>query len=147
MKNYTRPYKTKKSRENDRKHRKTQYNSPKLIAFLCVMFLLSVIVSNYSPVLSMYFDPRNLIQIYLVWLIASSITSFLFYGYDKFEAKRDGYRIPENLLHLLALSGGFLGCALGMVFFHHKTRKTIFKAIIALAFLIHGLIFLYLHTS
>lgn len=93
------------------------------------------------------FDPCNPVPIYLVWLIASGIVSFLIYGYDKFKAVRGGYRIPENLLHLLALSGGFVGCALGMAVFHHKIRKTKFKAIIALAFLIHGLIALYLLMS
>jgi uncharacterized membrane protein YsdA (DUF1294 family) len=88
-----------------------------------------------------YFLP-NPLPLYLGWLIASGIFSFVVYGYDKFKAVRGGYRVPENQLHLLALSGGFLGCALGMALFRHKIRKTPFKVIIFLAFLIHGLIFL-----
>jgi uncharacterized membrane protein YsdA (DUF1294 family) len=90
-------------------------------------------------------DPDYLISLYLAWLLASGIISFLVYGYDKFKAVRGGYRVPENQLHLLALSGGFLGCALGMAVFRHKIRKTIFKAVIASAFFLHGFfLFLFL---
>jgi uncharacterized membrane protein YsdA (DUF1294 family) len=89
-------------------------------------------------------DPRNLIPIYLAWLISCSFLSFLFYGYDKIKAIRGGFRTSENVLHLLALSGGFVGCALGMALFRHKLRKKKIKIIIFLAFSIHGFIFLYL---
>ena len=92
-------------------------------------------------------DPHNPISIYVAWLIFSGFISFLFYGYDKIKAIIGGHRIPENLLHLLALSGGFLGCALGMALFRHKIKKTKFKVIIFLAFSIHILIFLYLLSS
>jgi uncharacterized membrane protein YsdA (DUF1294 family) len=88
----------------------------------------------------------NFLPLYLAWLVVSGITSFFVYGYDKFKAVRGGYRVPENLLHLFALSGGFVGCALGMIVFRHKIRKLRFTAIIALAFLIHGLIVLYLQV-
>jgi uncharacterized membrane protein YsdA (DUF1294 family) len=84
------------------------------------------------------FDPDYLIPLYLAWLLASGIISFVIYGYDKFKAVRGGYRVPENLLHVLALSGGFLGSALGMAVFRHKIRKTMFKAVIASAFFLHG---------
>ena len=92
-------------------------------------------------------DPHNPISIYLAWVIFSGLISFLFYGYDKIKAVMGGFRISENVLHLLALSGGFLGCALGMALFRHKIKKTKFKAIIFLAFSIHILIFLYLLSS
>jgi uncharacterized membrane protein YsdA (DUF1294 family) len=90
---------------------------------------------------------HNPILIYIAWLIANGFISFLFYGYDKIKAIRGGFRISENALHLLALSGGFLGCFMGMALFRHKIRKRKFKAIIFLAFLIHCLILLYLLSS
>ena len=92
-------------------------------------------------------DLHNPIAVYMVWLIGTGIVSFFVYGYDKFKAVRGGYRIPEKLLHLLALLGGFLGCVLGMALFHHKTRKTLFKTVIVIAFLLHGFVFIYLFTS
>ena len=88
--------------------------------------------------------PHNPISIYVAWLIFSGLIAFLFYGYDKIKAVMGGFRKSENVLHLLALSGGFFGCALGMALFRHKIRKKKFKAIIFLAFSIHCLIFMYL---
>ena len=88
-----------------------------------------------------YLVQSNIQLIYLGWVIASGIFSFFVYGYDKLQAVRGGYRVPEYLLHLLALSGGFLGCAFGMVIFHHKVRKWYFKAVIILATLLHCFIY------
>ena len=47
-------------------------------------------------------------QIYLVWLAAASVVTFILYGYDKAQAKRNGRRVPEKYLHWLAFLGIFL---------------------------------------
>ena len=111
-----------------------------LYAIFGSILIFAIILGLFFPDI----DPDKPIPIYLAWLISCGITSFLFYGYDKIKAVRGGFRIPENVFHLLALLGGFLGCALGMVLFRHKIKKKKFKAIILLAFSIHGLIFFYL---
>ena len=51
----------------------------------------------------------------------------LFYGYDKHQAGNNGFRIPEIVLHLLALIGGSPGALLGQILFRHKTRKVKFS--------------------
>ena len=61
-----------------------------------------------------------------IWLGAWSITAFIFYGYDKMQAKRGAWRVPEIVLYGTALVGGFVGAILGMVVFRHKTAKTQF---------------------
>jgi len=76
-------------------------------------------------------------QIYLIWLSAVSIITFFFYGYDKLQAKRNGWRVPEKYLHWLALSGGFAGGWLGRSVFRHKTRKRIFLLILIISTIIH----------
>ena len=76
-------------------------------------------------------------QIYLVWLAAVSIITFIFYGYDKAQAKKNGPRVPEKYLHWLALSGGFAGGWLGRFIFRHKTRKGTFLFILIISTLIH----------
>ena len=76
-------------------------------------------------------------QIYLVWLAAASIITFIFYGYDKIQAKRNGRRVPEKYLHWLALSGGFPGGWLGRSVFRHKTRKRIFLFVLVISTIIH----------
>jgi uncharacterized membrane protein YsdA (DUF1294 family) len=74
---------------------------------------------------------------FVIWLVAISIITFLMYGYDKSQAQRDGWRVPENVLHGLALAGGFLGGWLGRAVFHHKTRKPIFTVVLAISTVIY----------
>ena len=56
------------------------------------------------------------------WLLAASVVTFIFYAYDKISAKAGMGRIPEILLHLLSLAGGFTGALLGMLVFRHKSN-------------------------
>lgn len=59
---------------------------------------------------------------YWNWIIATSSIAFVFYGYDKVSAKAGAGRIPEMILHLVALAGGFVGALLGMLVFRHKSN-------------------------
>lgn len=59
---------------------------------------------------------------YWNWLIAASVVAFLLYAYDKISSKAGGGRIPEMLLHLVSLAGGFAGALLGMLVFRHKSN-------------------------
>jgi len=65
-----------------------------------------------------------------VLLFAIPLTSinFLLFGYDKFQAKRNGWRIPERVLLGLTILGGGIGGLAGMLVFRHKTRKNVFLA-------------------
>jgi len=80
-------------------------------------------------------------SVYFVWITALSLTTFLLYGLDKLEAARHGqaakHRVPENLLHLLALLGGFPGGWLGMFVFWHKIRKLSFWVVLVMSTLLH----------
>ena len=68
-----------------------------------------------------------------IWLAAVNLLTFVAYGYDKAQARSDGMRIPEIVLHILAIAGGFVGGWIGMFAFRPKTRKPIFKVILALS--------------
>ena len=78
-------------------------------------------------------------------LIFFNIAVFLLYGKDKQLARRRAYRIPERTLLLCAFFGGSAGALLGMLVFHHKTRKTKFMVLVPLFLIVHLLtgIFLY----
>jgi uncharacterized membrane protein YsdA (DUF1294 family) len=61
------------------------------------------------------------------WLVAVNATAFGYYGLDKARARRGGRRVPELVLHGLALLGGSLGAFAGMRLFRHKTVKGRFR--------------------
>jgi uncharacterized membrane protein YsdA (DUF1294 family) len=82
---------------------------------------------------------------YWMWLVALSVITWALYGFDKAQAKRGGLRVPEIVLHGLALLGGFPGGWIGRGMFHHKTRKPIFTVVLAASTLLHGGIIVYLY--
>ena len=81
---------------------------------------------------------------YWAWWTGSSIVTFLLYGFDKIQAQRESSRVPELVLHLLALAGGVAGAWLGRIIFRHKTRHFIFTVVLVLAALLHGALLLWL---
>jgi uncharacterized membrane protein YsdA (DUF1294 family) len=60
-------------------------------------------------------------SLYLDWLIAGTVTTFLFYAIDKAQARRNGWRVPEVVLQGMVLAGGVIGGWLGMLVLRHKT--------------------------
>ncbi len=63
----------------------------------------------------------------IIYLIIINIITFITYGIDKAKARKGAWRIPEKTLISLAVAGGSIGAVAGMSFFHHKTRKPLFK--------------------
>lgn len=60
------------------------------------------------------------------YLLFMTVISFLIFGADKFQAKNNHSRIPENMLLFITFLGGTLGSVLGMLVFKHKTSKRSF---------------------
>ena len=81
--------------------------------------LAVTLIAGLSCLLS-YLIGMNLLY---ACLICINLITLLLYGYDKYQARNNGFRIPEMGLHLLALIGGSPGALLGQIFFRHKTRK------------------------
>lgn len=61
------------------------------------------------------------------YYFAINIIAFFVMYLDKRRAINGLWRIPENLLFLVALIGGAVGSYLGMLCFRHKTRKFSFR--------------------
>ena len=76
------------------------------------------------------------------YLVINGITFFV-WGFDKFRAKLQQWRIPENTLYALIILGGGVGALLGMTIFRHKTRKPKFKVISVVSIIVHIVIFFY----
>ncbi len=104
-------------------------NRPSLIAAVVVGFALFALLwlwLQWSP--------------FLAWVVGWSVPTFALYGIDKRQAMSDGWRIPEALLHAMALAGGVIGAWAGRLVFRHKTRKPIFLVVLVVASLIWGAI-------
>lgn len=63
------------------------------------------------------------------YLIIINVFSLIICYYDKLSAIKNKYRISEKLLLLASLLGGTFGFILGMILFHHKTKKLKFKVL------------------
>lgn len=62
----------------------------------------------------------------LAYLFMINIVSLTVYGSDKHRAVKDKWRVPEQVLIMLAVLGGSIGALAAMLFFHHKTKKPLF---------------------
>jgi uncharacterized membrane protein YsdA (DUF1294 family) len=66
------------------------------------------------------------------YFLLVNLASFIPMGVDKASAIRNESRIPEKWFFTISMVGGAFGVFLGMIFFHHKTRKTYFGFIVTL---------------
>ena len=90
-------------------------NKPKKYFLVLAVILIAILSSIIT-----YLVKGNLLYAYITSI---NLITLLFYGYDKYQARTNGFRIPETVLHLLALTGGSPGALLGQILFRHKTRK------------------------
>jgi uncharacterized membrane protein YsdA (DUF1294 family) len=74
----------------------------------------------------------------LAWIAAWSIPTFAIYAIDKAQAGRGGWRVPEWLLHALALGGGVVGAWVGRLALRHKTQKPLFLMVLVAASVLWG---------
>ena len=80
-----------------------------------------------------------LIRYYLV----INLITFLVWGFDKWRAQNQQWRVSERILFSLIIIGGAFGALGGMQIFRHKTRKNMFWIIGILAAVIHTAILIY----
>ncbi|KAF2281204.1 DUF1294-domain-containing protein [Westerdykella ornata] len=88
-----------------------------LISILCSAFCL----------FRLYLRTGSLLPLIYTCLISG--VTFLFYGYDKMQARNLEWRVKETTLHMLELAGGWPGALVGQHYFQHKTRKTGFMVV------------------
>ena len=80
-------------------------------------------------------------QLWLIILavdvVVMSVLTLGFYAWDKRQAKKQGWRVPEKRLHLLSLLGGWPGALLGQRWLRHKSIKTRFRIVFWLTVVLH----------
>lgn len=85
-------------------------------------------------------------KIYLIFILAMSITTFILYAVDKAKAKKGAWRIKEATLLLFSFFGGALGGYIGMLSLRHKTKHWYFMVINTFSLAIHLALGYYLLT-
>lgn len=60
--------------------------------------------------------------------VGASILAFAVYGIDKFAAVSDSWRIPEHVLLLIGLLGGWPGAIVAQQVMRHKSSKASFRS-------------------
>lgn len=88
-----------------------------LIVLLFVGFVTGLVYAGKLPL--------AVLEVYL----AASLIAFAAYSWDKSAARNQQWRIPENILHLLALIGGWPGALLAQQRLRHKTKKMPFLVV------------------
>ena len=76
----------------------------------------------------------------LGYLAFVSVLTLIVYRSDKQRAPRDMWRIPESVLHLLELAGGWAAAFLSQRIFRHKIAKYSFQFTFWLIGILHNLI-------
>ncbi|MCO6413344.1 MAG: cold shock and DUF1294 domain-containing protein [Thiogranum sp.] len=86
--------------------------------------------------------PPLLLAVYMV----ASLLTFIAYAVDKSAARKGAWRISENTLHLLALTGGWPGALAAQHSLRHKSKKQSFRSVFWLTVLVNCGIFIWLLT-
>jgi uncharacterized membrane protein YsdA (DUF1294 family) len=76
----------------------------------------------------------------VAWMVGCSVPAFAMYGIDKRQAQSGGWRVPEIVLHGLALVGGVVGAWAGRAVFHHKTQHVVFTVVLVAASILWAVI-------
>ena len=76
----------------------------------------------------------------LVYVLSINLISFLAFGFDKYKANRDKWRLKNDFLLGLSFIGGAIGGLIGMKVFRHKTKKSYYKMGLPLMILMHILL-------
>jgi len=72
----------------------------------------------------------------------ASLVTFLLYRHDKQRARDKGWRVPERVLHLGELLGGWPGALIAQQRFRHKTVKLSFRLVFFAIVALHQLLWL-----
>jgi len=72
----------------------------------------------------------------------ASLVTFLLYRHDKQRARDKGWRVPERVLHLGELLGGWPGALIAQQRFRHKTVKLRFRLVFFAIVALHQLLWL-----
>ena len=84
-------------------------------------------------------------DVIIIYVVLVNLIAFLMYGVDKWNARKNQWRISEKMLLSIAAVGGSVGAYVGMQFFHHKTKKPKFYIGVPFIFLVQIAVLIYIY--
>jgi len=97
------------------------------------------VIFFYVLLLSVVLDGRVHYILVLYFLILGLLT-FTVYAKDKYASRHALWRVPENILHIMSLLGGWTGAVMGQKILRHKTHKQPFKTLFSITIFINILL-------
>ena len=96
------------------------------------------LVSALMVLPALAFHRHQLDPVWLAgWFVTVNLLTWFLYGYDKRCAETAAWRIPENILHLCEIAGGWPAALLAQRWFRHKTSKASYQVVFWLIVLLH----------
>jgi uncharacterized membrane protein YsdA (DUF1294 family) len=92
-----------------------------LALVLGISALFAAILWNYTD------GTWTIVPWLLCWFACINLVTFVTYAWDKRQAIKEGRRVPETTLFVVAALGGSLGAFLAMQALRHKTIKPGFR--------------------
>ena len=89
----------------------------------------------------------SLLNYFPAYIIVINVISVLTFSIDKSQSKNNKRRVPEKVLHILALMGGVFGIIVSMYLIHHKSSKWQYYIITYIILLAWILAFQYFELS
>ena len=86
-------------------------------------------------------------DIIMGYLLIVNVLAFIIYGFDKYQARKAGRRIPEATLLIWAGIGGSIRAWMGMKLWHHKTLHKKFKYGIPILITMQVAFVVYMYTN
>ncbi len=96
-----------------------------------ILILLALLILPTLAVIKLQW-PLHWVSIYVLGVSLSTVG---FYALDKKRARAGGRRIPEKILHLLELMGGWPGAWVAQRYLRHKTAKVSYRVVFAIILL------------
>lgn len=111
---------------------------------LFIELILYIIYNKNLDKINLNFIENFRVHPYLIlYLFVINFLNFLAFFYDKYKAKREGWRFPNGHLLGLSFAGGSFGGYLAMKLFRHKTKKSYYRIDLPLMVFMHILVLVY----
>ncbi len=89
--------------------------------------------------LELYFN-GTIMAVILGYYILINLIMYIAMSIDKKRAIKDGWRVPEKNLYLLAVLGGGVGGLAAMILKHHKNRHLDFVMVYTITAILHFMV-------